>query len=458
MPAKIRIPIHHEQIILGTMLSVKEVRERLVKSLHPDDFIAPNHRAIFAELQELESRRLDYIPATLKTFLPPGDDWGGVEYLNKIETNCNEKNLDYHIERARWDRVRSGVMRDGIAEFESALKDPQLEVDEALSILNRIHDSISQVRDQRSVMSGATIVAKYMANLYARESGGHLCSSGYTALDKKLTNPFGRGLITIIAAAPSIGKTSFSLNMAYRQSAKWKVCYLAWESGSTAAVDILCASALGIKLETLVKYPHKIKAELKQRMTEVLDNVFLESGNGLIFLSRPPKSITAQANGPWDVNERIIDWFESQISNIKPDIVYWDLFEKMLPDRRPQAISWALDRVQEIAHTHNVHIALLHQVTFKEAEKKVDKRPSRGLLKGTGGYIEVPDMVFGLYRRAVYEPGIADNELELYCLKQRIGPWPWRLVFDWNGECTQVSGGRECQLTVTEDDIEETEI
>jgi hypothetical protein len=136
------------------------------------------------------------------------------------------------------------------------------------------------------------------------------------------------------------------------------------------------------------------------------------------------------------------------------DILYWDLFEKQLADRRPQAIAWALDRVQEMAQRHRIHIALLHQILLKDAERQQDKRPTRYNLKGSGGYIETPDFVFGLYRRAVYERGIQDNEIELHCLKQRMGPWPFRMIFNWDGSICNVSGGREAQMVFTNEDEE----
>jgi replicative DNA helicase len=454
MATKIKVGLLHEQVVLGSMLRSREVRKRLVKSMQPSDFLAPRHQALFAALHEMDDRRLDYVPATLKSFMPPGDEWGGVAYLDSLVDMSTEENLEHHQDRAKWDKARSLILNDNLSEFEAALKDPRLEVEEARRLSIKMLAMLDTASDRSAIVYGSAMVAKYMANLYSRESGSHLCSSGYRAIDKKLTNPFGRGLLSVISAAPSIGKTTFSLNMALRQSANWRVGYLAWESGTVAATDIICASALGIKLETLIKSPQQLSRRDRDLIEKYLDELFSVEG-GLSFLEPPPKSLTDSSTGPWEVNERMLDWIDGQLSVWRPDIFYWDLFEKKLPDRRPQAISWALDRVQEMAHNHAVHIALLHQVTFKELEKKVDKRPSRGLLKGSGGYIETPDVVFGLYRRAVYEPGIADDELEIYCLKQRIGPWPWRVICDWDGKHCNITGGREAQITVIEDEDDE---
>lgn len=438
------------------MLANASIRRRLLRQLDARTFAAPRHRAIFSALEELDLRGLDYVPITLRSFLSPDDsEWGGVEYLKELEKLQSNENVEHHLERARWDTARSRIINEHLGELESALKDPRIDIDEALSIHNEIGEILRSSRGSSAIVPGEAMSAKYKAQLYARESGGHIRTSGYLSLDRKLTDPFGRGKVSVVTAAPSIGKTTFSLNMAQRQARKgWNVGYLAWESGTVAATDIICASALGIPLSTLVKYPGRLSSETRKELDEFLDNLYSHDSN-FSFLKPPDRSLFKDVRGPWEINDRVLDWFESHLEDWGRDIIFWDLFIKRLPDRRPEAISWALDRIQEMCNNTGVHIALLHQVTFKELEKQKDKRPSRGMLKGSGGWIEVPDAVFGLYRRAVYEPGIQDNEMEVYCLKQRIGPWPWRIIMDWDGPHCKVDGGREAQMTVLDDEYDE---
>jgi len=455
MARKIKVSVVHEQIILGSMLANASTRRRLIKQLDVRTFAAPRHRAIFSALEELEQRGLDYVPITLRSFLPPDDsEWGGVDYLKEIEKLQSNENLEHHLERARWDTARSHIINEHLGELESALKDPRLDIDEALAIHNEIGEILRSSRGTSAIIPGEAMSAKYKAQLYARESGGHIRTSGYLSLDRKLTDPFGRSKISVITAAPSIGKTTFALNMAQRQARKWKVGYLAWESGTVAATDIICASALGIPLSTLIKSPGRMSSETRNEIDEYLDNLYSHSNN-FSFLKPPDRSLYKNARGPWEINDRVLDWFESHLEDWGRDIIFWDLFTKKLPDRRPEAMSWALDRIQEMCNRTGVHIALLHQVTFKELEKQKDKRPNRGMLKGSGGWIETPDVVFGLFRRAVYEPGIQDNEMEVYCLKQRIGPWPWRIIMDWDGPHCKIDGGREAQMTVVDDEFDE---
>lgn len=443
----------HEQVVLGSMIRNKETRISLCSHLHVEDFYASKHQTIFGALCELTSLKLDYVPATLKSFLPNEEDWGGVEYLDKLAGMESPENIEFHIQSMRWDVARSKIISEDIGEMEAVLRDPRTGPSDVGKIAQQIQRKVDAVDNRKPVFDGPAAKAMYQAKLCSRSTGHSVRTSGFMQLDKKLTNPFAPGLVTIVAAAPSVGKTTFCLNAGLRQSKKWRVGYLPWESGTTHAIDTLSSCALGIPLEMLIKHPDRIDKEKREEHEEFLSEIFSEK-RPFSFLNRPPKDIFNQPN-LWSINDRVIDWFESQIDDWGRDIIYWDLFEKRLPDRRPQAISWALDRVQEIADSHKVHIVLLHQITFKVVEERMDKRPTRGMLKGTGGYIEMPDFVFALYREAIYQPGMDDNELELYCLKQRQGKYPFRIIFDWDGQCCRISGGRERQITVINDETSE---
>lgn len=449
MAKKIKISPVHEQVILGTMLKDPKCRARLVKSMSAEDFYVQAHRSIFAAIQELHEEGLEYIPATLKSFLPPEDEYGGITYLEKLLVLSANENIDFHVDKARWDTIRNTLLTDRIPALTALLQDPRTTPDVISHTLKTL-EGYSHTDDDSILITGKSHIARYNAELYARGSGANIRSTGYMALDRKLTSPCKPGWVTVVAAAPSIGKTTFCLNMATRQSSRRKVGYLAWESGATPATDIICASELKIPLSTLLKHPEKLTRKQTEAKDELLEKLF-DNNNMFSFLKRPPKRIFKKKS-PWEINDAVLDWLDGVLETWGVDQLYWDLFEKLLADRRPQAISWALDRVQEIAQEHHVHITLLHQILLKEAEKQNDKRPTRYNLKGSGGYVETPDFVFGLYRRAIYERGVNDDELELHCLKQRMGPFPFRIVFDWEGRYGRVSGGREEQMTITDDD------
>lgn len=439
----------HEQIVLGSMIRDRESREDLKSRLSTSDFYAPNNRLIFAALIELVEKRLDFTHGTFKTFLPSDKDWGGTEYIDKLLDMQSKENLEYHIKRMKWDNSRNLILGHDMSELESILKDPRSEPDEAKRVLTEMQNYVEEVDEETDFIQGPGAAATYQARLYARETGHHIRTSGYIALDKKLTNPFAPGLITIVSATPSIGKTTFCLNMAMRQAKRWNVGYLAWEGGHISAIDTICSCALNIPLDNIIKFPQHRTREEKESMDKYVDELFDPSAK-LSFLKPPPDSMI-KGKSPWQVNEAVIDWVEAKLKKWNRDIVYWDLFEISLPDTQPHAITWAVKRIQRIAKDTNTHIVLLQQINLKLTESLADKRPTRALVKGAGIYVEAADFLFGLYRDAVYNPRLTDDTFEVYCLKQRQGVWPFRIVFDWDGKCCRISGGNERQITIEDD-------
>jgi len=175
----------------------------------------------------------------------------------------------------------------------------------------------------------------------------------------------------------------------------------------------------------------------------------------IAFLKNPPDSVTR--GNKWDVNDRVLDWVESELDKWDRDIIYWDLFEKRFVDVSPQAQTNALNRVQRMVKPDrlNIHMVMLHQLNLKEVERREDQRPTRDALKGSTAYVDVPDLVLGLYRPAVYDPGVQDNIIEIICLKQRKGPWPWKVICKWQGKYTRITGGRQGKLVMTKDERDE---
>lgn len=415
-----------------------------------NEFHSDKHKIIFGGLQSLNESGLEYTPSTLVTLLPTGDEWGGREYLDELQKVGNTKNIDHHLHRMRWDMARVDVYDRVLPEFVAELKDPRSDIDDTIALSNELSDRLRDARGNQNKVSGKGASSKYSASIRARQVGVTFRSSGYTAIDENLVTGFARGKITVVCGAPSSGKSSFSMNVAKRQAKTWKVGILPWESGMQDALDLMAASQLKIPLVNFEKLAHMMTTEQQNAIDDYIATLL--DSEQVSFLKPPPKSVFQ--GRPWEMNDRVLDWVESEIDDWGRDIIFWDLFEKRLRKKDPESIANALDRVQEmiVPDRLNVHMVLLHQLNLKEVERREDERPTRDALKGTSAYIEVPDLVLGMYRPAVYDPGIQDNILEVICLKQRKGPWPWKVIHKWQGEYTRVTGGRQGQLIICKKD------
>lgn len=437
---KLKYSPKHEQIVLGTMLKDRVIRKNLANTLTASEFHTARHKTIFAGIVSMVRANLDYTPATLETLLPD-TDLGGREYLDKIEKMGNVNNIDHHVQQMRWDVARVQTFEDLVPQLATELKDPRADREDVLQLANDIKARLERSGGENPYEEGTGLASQHSATLLARNVGVTFRTSGYMEMDKKLVYGFAPGKLSVIAGTPSAGKSTLAANMGRKQSKKWKIGFLAWESGSLDAIDIFVASGLKIPLEKLIKLAHMLTEEEQRNIDDYVAETL--GDDQISFLKEPPDEIFEGA--PWDVNRRVLDWVFSKIEGWNRDIIYWDLFEKRFPATSPEHILLALNRVQrEIkADRLNVHMCLLHQLLLKEVERRQDKRPTRDVLKGTAGYLEAPDLVLTVYRPALYEPGVEDNVIEIDCLKQRAGPWPWRMLAKWRGEFVSISGMRE---------------
>lgn len=450
---KIKTGLKHEQIVLGSILRDRDIRKKLSKQLSIDDFANPKHKTIFAGIQAITDAGLEYTPGSLVAMIGDGP-WGGKDYIDKLESFGQGQNIEHHVDKMRWDVARVQCFSEHVPQLIAALKDPRAPAEDSSAYTNKIVESIRGARGQQFYEHGPGLAARYSASIDARKIHGTFRSSGYNALDELLVAGFAAGDISVITGAPSMGKTTFALNLTKKQSKRWRVGYIPWEGGIQSALDIICASRLRIPLENIIKFTHLIETEQQTQIDDYLSTIL--DDDKLSFLKRPPRAILH--GQPWDVNSKVLDWFEGQLEGWDRQIVYWDLFEKCLAGKKPDQISQALDRVQDIAKRTGVHICLLHQVTFKEVERRKDMRPTRDALKGTGGYVEVADLIFGLFRSAIYEmhERVVDSTIEVICLKQRKGKFPWKIIFDWDGSCGRVSGGSKPMPVISDDADKDT--
>ncbi len=130
---------------------------------------------------------------------------------------------------------------------------------------------------------------------------------------------------------------------------------------------------------------------------------------------------------------------EGYLAEAGCDAAIWDLWERSLVDLSYDGVTSALYRQQAMHAEYNVYGVIVHQLKLKDVERRVDKRPTRDAIKGTGAFVEVADQIYGIHREAQYKM-VPDDSLEVLCLKQRKGTANWAIRFDWKGELALVAG------------------
>ena len=127
------------------------------------------------------------------------------------------------------------------------------------------------------------------------------------------------------------------------------------------------------------------------------------------------------------------------------EVIFYDLFERCLPDGSPNAERRALFALQTLHKRTHTHGIIVSQQKIKEIEQRENKRPQRSTILGSQAWVDISDTILGVHRAALWKP-IKDDSIEVSILKQRFGIWPQALLFDWNGEYMSIENGREVEF------------
>ena len=98
----------------------------------------------------------------------------------------------------------------------------------------------------------------------------------------------------------------------------------------------------------------------------------------------------------------------------------------------------------EMARRLNVHLILTRRQNLRAAERSGDCRegPTRGGIKGSSAWEEIADTIFGIHRPSLWRPGLSDDKMDVFVLKQRRAKWPFCVQFDADFKIGSISDGR----------------
>lgn len=216
-----------EQSILGAILIDMELQFDIVSKLKENDFYLESHKLIFTSMSTIINKNKPVDIVTLSDDMEKCatlEKAGGIDYITELaRTTPSAANYQYYLDIVK----RDSTLRKLIRSADAIVKDAQGSSDYFKSVAfaeKSIYD-ISEELDT-STLSNITaefsgILKKY-ENIQKDKNYFQGLKTGFTGLDE-LTNGFHAGNLVILAARPSIGKTTFAMNivenMAIREKA-----------------------------------------------------------------------------------------------------------------------------------------------------------------------------------------------------------------------------------------------
>jgi replicative DNA helicase len=415
-----RLPPHNleaEQYVLGACLISNDIFARALEVLGADDFYKSAHKSIFLCMQDLfdANEAIDFLTLSEKLRQKGAlETSGGLEYLELLENLVpTAEAITFHARIVREKCILRNLIETA-TDIVSSSYEEQGNVD---TILDKAEQSIFHIADKKSKRS------IYRISEIIKESFVHIeklfenpglvtgVASGFKELDA-LTAGLQPSDLIILAARPSMGKTSFALDIARYASIHGKTPTAIFSlemSKEQLGIRMLCSEARvdSSKLRTgfLAKADWPNLTSAAGRISEA--PIFIDDSPSLSILDARARSRRLKAEH--NIGLIIIDYL--QLMQGRGDV-----------ESRQLEISEISRGLKALAKELNLPIIALSQLN-RAVEGRTDKRPLLSDLRESGAIEQDADVVAFLYRDEVYnensdQQGIA----EVILRKQRNGP------------------------------------
>ena len=246
--------LESEKTVLGSMISSKKICNNALDSLTKNDFYDQGANAlVFTAIKNLfdNDKVIDNASITneLQINMKVLDQVGGVDYLAELQDYyIGDKNAEYHIRvvhdlslvRHLFERA-DNLKKEFTTRAISDISDFILKYDNAIT-------ELTKQRSSGGFQTTKEVLDQINKNLQKKRNSpnkGKLTGidTGYDQLNY-LTKGWQPGSLNILAARPSIGKTTFAINLAYHAATKARtsVAFFSLEMSSTMVIEKLLAS------------------------------------------------------------------------------------------------------------------------------------------------------------------------------------------------------------------------
>ena len=424
IPADVRIPpqnLDAESSVLGAILLDKNAIIKVIDIITSQDFYEDRNGIIFEAMLSLFDKRQAIDIVTLSDALESEHKLkqiGGASHLAEIVNSTpSAANIAHYAEI-----VRDKAVLRRLIESASTIGRLGFEEDEEISkVLDKAEQSLFAVSKKFlkdkfiAVKDVLTEAFDRIDKIHRDKEKGALrgVPTGFKDLDG-LTAGFQNSDLIIIAARPSMGKSSIALNIAEHVAIEEKipVGIFSLEMSKEQLVDRMLASQAGVD-------------SWKLRTGNLSDEDFPKIGYAMGVLADAPLFIddTTAAN----VMEIRAKARRLQLEHGLGLIIidYLQLMEGRTQSgdfNRVQEISEISRSLKGLARELNVPVIALSQLS-RAVEHRPDKRPQLSDLRESGSIEQDSDVVMFLYREEYYEPDTDKKGVtEILIKKHRNGP------------------------------------
>jgi replicative DNA helicase len=419
----LRVPPHSveaEQAVIGGLLLDNRAWEQIADRISEADFYRNDHRIIFSAIRNLEEQSQPFDAVTLSEWMQAHgqlDDAGGLAYLGRLAketpTAANivayadivrERSVLRQLIAVGTDIASSGYKTEGRSSRE-LLEDAEKRVYEIAEQDMRGRGGFQDIKDL------LTKTVETIDYLFQAEGNVTGVPTGFDKFDEATTG-LHAGELIIVAGRPSMGKTTFAMNIAENAAIghKTPVAVFSMEMpGEQLAMRMI--SSLG-----RIDQHHIRTGQLTDEDWPRITSAVHMLSEASLFIDDTP------AMSPNEVRARA----RRMKRKHGLGLVVVDYLQLMQvhggSENRATEISEISRGLKALAKELNVPVIALSQLN-RSLEQRPDKRPIMSDLRESGAIEQDADLIVFIYRDEVYNEDSPDKGMaEIIIAKQRNGP------------------------------------
>lgn len=411
--------IDAEMSLLGAILIDDDVLADVSETVKPQDFYDKRHQLIFKSMMHLYEQHKPVDLLTLTEELKKTDNFetiGGSTYLTELTNYVpTAAHAASYAEIVAQKAVRRRLIKAS-GEISELGFDEEIPTQE---ILEKAEAELFNVSDQtikQDLVSIETILDESFSRIEElHRNKGQLrgIRTGYQDLDN-MTAGLQRSDLFILAARPSMGKTTFVTNLAYNVAtiAKLPVLFFSLEMSKQQLIDRMLADAAGVDSWNIRtgNLSDDDFAKISEAMGEMAEApIYIDDTPALSVLGMRTKARRIAHNQTLGLI--IVDYLQLMQANGNYN------------GNRVQEVSEISRGLKVIARELNVPVIALSQLS-RSVENRTPPIPQLADLRESGSIEQDADIVTFIYRPGYYEPDNPDvaNITDLIIAKHRNGP------------------------------------
>src|SRR5471030_3160986 len=406
--------VEAEQSVIGSMIIDKYAISKVLEGLEEEDFYRDGHKAIYRTILEMFRNDIAVDLLTLLEYLKSTDTLeraGGVTYITELSSSVpTTANLSAYIKIVSDKSTLRKLIKASTAIIEESYTN-QSQVEDVVDIAEKKIFNIAEKKTSKDFEPLSDVLERGFAQiekLFNNKGEITGVGSGFTDLDAK-TSGFQSGDMILIAARPSMGKTTFALNIAEHAALrenKSVVIFSLEMSKEQLAYKLLCSEAnvdmLKLRTGTLEDKDWENIAMAAGPLSKA--KVYIDDTAGVTVMEMRSKCRRLKIE--YGIDLIVIDYLQLMSGGAGSD-------------NRQQEVSEISRSIKALAKEMECPVIALSQLS-RAPEQRADHRPMLSDLRESGSIEQDADIVMFLYRDEYYNKETEDkNMAECIISKQR---------------------------------------